>query len=296
MKTYHLKDMGLTEKDLISLRIFCTVAKIGGITASENILHMSKATISRHIKSVEQSLGVQLCERGPSGFRLTAAGEVVLKKTYKAFDALEAIKTSVDEVQNILSGTLTIGIVEHILLDPQCKIVESLNALYEKAPLIKPELKVLTHAQLNRALLDKDVHIAIRGKYHHDSIYFYKSLFIETQKLYISKSVSTERTLPLIHRSHPFIETLLAAGSYTLGPEAEGLESVATLIATGRFVGLLPVNYASQVSKRYPLKEVQKTPVFNNQICAITDFKRLGLKQIQLFFSILEKQYTDVES
>ena len=69
----------------------------------------------------------------------------------------------------------------------------------------------------------------------------------------------------------------------------------------GKFLSSIKV-YADKLSEDInesivePLKEVQKTPVFNNQICAITDFKRLGLKQIQLFFSILEKQYTDVES
>lgn len=287
MRTYNLKEMRLTEKDLVSLRIFCTVAKMGGISASENCLHMSKATISRHIKSVEIALDTQLCERGPSGFKLTSAGEIVLQKTYKAFEALEEIKESVDAVQNLLSGTLRIGIVEHILLDPQCQIVEALNMLNDQAPLINPELKILTHAQLNKALSDKDVHIAIRGQYHHDNIYSYQNLFIEKQKLYIAAKARQEKGLPLIHRSHPFVETLLAAGSYTIGPEAAGLESVATLIATGRFTGLLPENYALQVNQRYPLKEVSSTPVFNNQICAITDSKRENLKQIHLFLSIL---------
>ncbi|MBO1928753.1 LysR family transcriptional regulator [Providencia rettgeri] len=43
-------------------------------------LNMSKASISRHIREIEEKLGVQLCERGPSGFKLTESGLFVIEK------------------------------------------------------------------------------------------------------------------------------------------------------------------------------------------------------------------------
>src|SRR3546814_9747497 len=68
----------LTERDLKSLRVFCAVAQVGGFSAAERELNMSKASISCHIREIEQQLGVRLCERGPAGFRLTTAGGVAL--------------------------------------------------------------------------------------------------------------------------------------------------------------------------------------------------------------------------
>jgi hypothetical protein len=63
------------ERDLRSLRVFCNVAEAGGLAAAERVLLMSKASISRHVREVEERLGVRLCERGPAGFRLTPEGE-----------------------------------------------------------------------------------------------------------------------------------------------------------------------------------------------------------------------------
>ncbi|WP_241748242.1 LysR family transcriptional regulator, partial [Providencia rettgeri] len=54
----------LTEKDLKSLRVFTSVAEAGGFTIAEKKLNMSKASISRHIREIEEKLGVQLCESG----------------------------------------------------------------------------------------------------------------------------------------------------------------------------------------------------------------------------------------
>ncbi len=53
----------LTEKDLKSLRVFISVAEAGGFSIAEKKLSMSKASISRHIREIEDKLGVQLCER-----------------------------------------------------------------------------------------------------------------------------------------------------------------------------------------------------------------------------------------
>ncbi|EPZ2437269.1 LysR family transcriptional regulator [Providencia rettgeri] len=87
----------LTEKDLKSLRVFTSVAEVGGFTIAEKKLNMSKASISRHIREIEEKLGVQLCERGPSGFKLTESGLFVIEKAKTALKALDNIKTEVDE-------------------------------------------------------------------------------------------------------------------------------------------------------------------------------------------------------
>jgi DNA-binding transcriptional LysR family regulator len=76
------------ERDLRSLRVFCGVVQAGGFASAERTLLMSKASISRHVRAVEERLGVTLCERGPSGFRLTVEGEVAARL---AFDAIRSL-------------------------------------------------------------------------------------------------------------------------------------------------------------------------------------------------------------
>src|SRR3546814_6535676 len=126
---------------------------------------MSKASISCHIREIEQQLGVRLCERGPAGFRLTTAGGVALDVSLNALRSLDKIRPEIDAVRGVLSGSITIGMVEHVLTDPLCALPESLAALKRRAPNVNPEIMVMTNAQRSEALRERRVQIGIRGQY-----------------------------------------------------------------------------------------------------------------------------------
>ena len=50
--------------DLRLLRVFKAVADCGGMAAAELELNIAMSTISRHVKDLEQRLGLVLCRRG----------------------------------------------------------------------------------------------------------------------------------------------------------------------------------------------------------------------------------------
>src|SRR5699024_6215271 len=118
--------------------------------------------ISRHIRQVESRLGVTLCERGPSGFRLTPEGIVALNLAVDALRSLERIRPAVDAAHGVLSGSLLIGIGEHMLTHPQCKLPEALSLLRQQAPHVRPEIIMASFTDLDRALREQRVDIAIR--------------------------------------------------------------------------------------------------------------------------------------
>ncbi|WP_272677045.1 LysR family transcriptional regulator [Providencia huaxiensis] len=280
----------LTEKDLKSLRVFTSVAEAGGFTIAEKKLNMSKASISRHIREIEEKLGVQLCERGPSGFKLTESGLFVIEKANTALKALDNIKTEVDERHGILSGTLVIGVIEHILTDPLCHLSATIAQFTQEAPNVKLELSILNHNQLNKALSDRTIQIGIRGQYHENSRFNYQFLFIENHKLYVSANTANNKhNLALVYRPHPFTESILASGEFSRGPEAAGLEAVATFIASGHYVGILPEDYASHINFRHSLIEMSDSPVFHNRICAITEASKPLTQSEALFLKLLSQ-------
>ena len=135
-----MKKIDFDERDLRSLRVFCGVAQAGGFAAAEKDLFLSKASISRHVREVEDRLGVRLCERGPSGFRLTPEGEVAVKLASSALRSLERIRPEIDAVHGVLSGCLSIGIGEHTILHPNSKFPEALARMHELAPNVTPEI------------------------------------------------------------------------------------------------------------------------------------------------------------
>ena len=278
------------ERGLRSLRIFCAVAQANGFAAAEKQLNMSKASISRHIREVEETLGARLCERGPAGFALTHAGKVALDLARDALGSLGRIRPEIDAVRGVLSGTLSIGMVEHIVSDEGCHLPEALTAFSEHAPEMSVELRVMTFDELDSALRERRVHVAIRGMYRREAGFHYLPLFIERQGLYVARQRRRDAsTLPLVYRSQPFVYEALNTLGMRRGPTTSGLEAVAMLVLSGQYVGLLPQYYAASFTKRRALVKVTSGPVYDNTISAITEISRPRSRALNLFLDILQR-------
>lgn len=279
------------EKDLRSLRVFCSVAQAGGFAAAEKQLLMSKASISRHVREVEERLGVQLCERGPAGFRLTPEGEVAVKLASSALRSLERIRPEIDAVHGVLSGCLSIGIGEHATSHADFRFPQALARLRERAPNVKPEISVMTFTELNQALRENRVDIALRGKYVEDGEFRYLPLFKETHRVYVSTLVGEEdgKSLPLVFRMHPYVQQAIDKWGYERGPSAGGLDAIGVLIATGHYQGLLPTHFGNLLAKRYPLRLQADSPAFSHPICAVTNPAHPFTHRAELFLKILEE-------
>ena len=284
-----MKKIDFDARDLRSLRVFCGVAESGGFAAAEKNLFLSKASISRHVREVEERLGVRLCERGPSGFRLTPEGEVAVKLASSALRSLERIRPEIDAVHGVLSGCLSIGIGEHTILHPKSKFPEALAKMHEVAPNVVPEISVMTFTDLNQALREGRVDIAVRGKYSDDGEFNYQPLFLETHRVYASRQVPkrARRALPLIFRQHPYVQLALESGEFVRGPDAGGLESIGVLIATGIYQGLLPTHYGELLAKRYSLELQPHGSSYTHPICAVTESSRPLTHRAELFLKIL---------
>ena len=57
----------VSDMDLRLLRIFKSAVECGGMTAAELELNISTSTLSRHMKDLEERLGLVLCRRGRAG-------------------------------------------------------------------------------------------------------------------------------------------------------------------------------------------------------------------------------------
>jgi LysR family transcriptional regulator, transcriptional activator for bauABCD operon len=147
---------------------------------------------------------------------------------------------------------------------------------------------------LNQALREHRVDIAIRGNYSEDREFNYLPLFTETHRVYASKlaSASEARGMPLVVRSHPYVDKALATGRYQRGPEAGGLEAIGVFIATGHYQGLLPTQYGDLLAKRYSLRLQPGSPAFSHSICAVTDPAHPFTHRAERFLDILAELHT----
>jgi len=80
---------------------FVAVAEEGSIRAAAHRLHLTQPPLSRHMRALENRLGVQLFTRTPRGVLLTPAGEVLL---VEARDTLSRLGHSLERVQRAALG------------------------------------------------------------------------------------------------------------------------------------------------------------------------------------------------
>ena len=91
-------------------RIFYEVAKCKNITAASEKLLISQPAVTKHIKNLEDSLGVILFIRTKRGVVLTEAGNKLYNKVRQALDLISDGESTIDEDKNNHNSTIKIGI------------------------------------------------------------------------------------------------------------------------------------------------------------------------------------------
>jgi DNA-binding transcriptional LysR family regulator len=257
----------LTEGDLRLLSIFRIVAEAGGFTAAETRLRMERSTISRHVQTLEARLGARLCHRGPSGFELTEFGQAAVRASIAACDTLETVRNELNTACNVIVGELRIGIADNCITNPQSKLIDALKSFKAQAPDVMLDIRIRPPRELVEDLIARRIHIGIAGLPLNDDRLSHEDLFVEEFRLYSGPDVQqgdvhirdvAKGAATLIIREHdPRSLALARRFNIERTAIASGLEAVATLIASGGYVGYLPTHYVESLAPLGPFREVQ---------------------------------------
>lgn len=95
--------------DLRKLSIFSRVAELGSIQAAAAELHIAQPAVTIAVQKLQQELGVKLFNRVGRGIRITSEGEAVLQQAQQILAQVDALKQSVGERQQLLSGELSLS-------------------------------------------------------------------------------------------------------------------------------------------------------------------------------------------
>ncbi|MDP3846797.1 MAG: LysR family transcriptional regulator [Pseudomonas sp.] len=241
--------------DLQLLRLFVCVVECGGFSAAQGELGIGQSTISTQMAKLETRLGYRLCERGKAGFRLTPKGQQLLAATRKLFTALEMFKGEAQGMADKLLGELRIGLSE--ALDAQVRecVAEALGQFRQRNQAVQIELLSATPAELERRLLQDQLHLAIGYFSGQQNALDYQPLFSEEQRLYCGK------THPLFGQAqpsqaqldgcdgvvHPY-RCINAAEPFqpvNSSASTEHVEGSLTFILSGAHIGYLPRHIAA---------------------------------------------------
>lgn len=124
--------------ELYQLRGFAAVAELGHLTRAAERLHVSQPALSAQIRSLEESLGVQLFERGNAGMALTVAGRRILPVAHEILAKTVALKGFAQSVHGDVAGRVRVG----TLSDPDLlRLGEVLADARKRYPLLEIELQ-----------------------------------------------------------------------------------------------------------------------------------------------------------
>lgn len=91
------------------LKVFQTVAHRLSFTKAAAELFITQPAVTKHIRELEQQLGVALFKRHGNSISITAGGEILLKYTEKIFDTYTKLENELAQLNKITEGTLRIG-------------------------------------------------------------------------------------------------------------------------------------------------------------------------------------------
>lgn len=247
----------LSDIDLRMLRIFCAIVEAGGFTAAQARLNTSLSRLSVTVRDLEERLGCSLCRRGSSGFQLTEEGHELFEAAQILFGDIERFRQQANRLGGLARESLQIGTVDSLISLECAPLPLAIRLFRQRIPAVRLNLHMLRPDELEHAVLEERLQLAVGAFHHRLSGLNYQPLFEEEQNLYCAAEH------PLFKRTDAdlSLEDICAAEYVGRGYMAENqrphglhfsqtvsaysMEAIATLIFSGTYLGYLPTHYAA---------------------------------------------------
>jgi DNA-binding transcriptional LysR family regulator len=95
--------------DLRQLEIFVKVAELGSFSKAADALFLTQPTVSEHIRTLEDELGVRLLDRLGRGAAVTKGGALLLSYAQRLLALAREARQAMESFQGRMSGELLVG-------------------------------------------------------------------------------------------------------------------------------------------------------------------------------------------
>ena len=173
--------------NLHHLKVFLAVAEAGSISAGAEQLHISQPAVTREIRDLEASLGLQLFERRPRGVQLTEGGERLRHYAQRIFALEQAAERDLHNFAQVESGELHLGASATLGTYLLPTLIRQFRQQY---PQIRINLGVSNTHQVTQQLDDGQI-----------SLGFVEGAFVREQ--YAHHLLARDALLPVVSPQHP---------------------------------------------------------------------------------------------
>lgn len=285
----------ISDIDLRLLRIFREVVEAGGFAVATAKLNVAESTISQHMTDLEKRLGVRLCERGRSGFRLTDAGQEIYEATIDLLKDLDRFRDRLHEVSAHVSGRVSLGLPDAIVTLDDALMRDGLARFAKSSPGVHLHIEIGSPRELERGVIENRLHAAITPEHRRIAGLDYQPLFEERNLLFCGRANplfdldDREITNEMLERQRRidrgYFEGFDAALFQTDQHAATvyQTEAAALLILSGDYIGFLPEHYARRwVGERQIRALAPARFAFDAAFCLISRKERLEDQRVRL--------------
>lgn len=247
----------VSDVDLRLIRVFLVVVEAGGFALATAQLNVAESTISQHMSDLEKRLGLRLCERGRSGFRLTQQGEEFHLHAVAMMTELESFRNQVARMSRPAAKELRIGLPDSVLSIANEWLPRTFAQLQKRHNLLHPNLSIMSPRNLERAVIEERVDCAIAPEHRRVAGLDYTELLSERNVLYCGSGhaffaycpggVADEDIESAGRISRGYLERFDASffRNDTYAATVTETEAAAILIKSGHYLGFLPDHYAA---------------------------------------------------
>ena len=250
---------------LRQLRYFEALSRFGHFGHAADACAISQPALSVQIRELEQSLGLQLFERGPRSVRLTAFGEIWLVRVQEILRAVDELGEMARAASDELAGPLRLGVIPTIAPYLLPSLIGDLRSAYSELHLeIRETMTERLIAELTEGRIDTAiVALPVNVPNITEMPLFDESLMLvrpATDKDLPVPSPDDLREIRLLmlEQGHCFRDQALAFCNLQTAAQREGLEgsSLSTLVqmvGAGIGVTLIPEMAASVETRSAPV-------------------------------------------
>jgi LysR family hydrogen peroxide-inducible transcriptional activator len=287
--------------EMHQLRYMVAVARTGNFSRAAEQCHVAQPSLSQQIQKLEDELGERLFDRRKRETKLTAFGELFLRRAVKILEEADAARREASDAKNLLQGTLAVGALPTIA---PYLLPDVLVAFAKKYPGVETVVHEDLTTQLIREVLSYELDLALVSQPITDDRLVIEHLFEEELKLALPPDH------PLIGKSRIKVEDLqneqliVMKSGHCLGDQVLGfcgrgglrptvsfrsaqLETVQTLVQAGIGLSLIPQMAVLKDRKKVPQYRSLASPKPGRKIVAIWPKQRPPNRAAREFLKLL---------
>ncbi len=265
----------VTDLDIKLLNIFRVVAEEQGFSAAAERLNTSLPNISANMSQLESRLEMRLCERGVKGFRLTEHGIRVLSASEELYGAITAFRQQINIASSSVQREVRIGILTELVIEGRIRLPDLLAHLEAHVPGIYFNLTFETAERLKERVEKGELLFAIGYFFELPNRLQQRYLYTQTLLCYCSN----EHELYAENDDSLDLESLKqhrVAGYDDFSAQEEQVapffrkydscsrtsEGILALILTGKYIGLLPDDFARHWVANNTIRAINREELF----------------------------------